>query len=56
MDTKPHISIQNLSVFFGTLQVLKDISIDIPDRRITVVILAPWARSRRGGGGSAERA
>jgi phosphate transport system ATP-binding protein len=38
MDTKPHISIQNLSVFFGTLQVLKDISIDIPDRRITVVI------------------
>ena len=38
MDTKPHISIQNLSVFFGPLQVLKDISIDIPDRRITVVI------------------
>lgn len=38
MAIKPHISIQNLSVFFGPLQVLKDISIDIPDRRITVVI------------------
>jgi phosphate transport system ATP-binding protein len=38
MDVRPHISIQNLSVFFGPLQVLKDISIDIPDRKITVII------------------
>jgi phosphate transport system ATP-binding protein len=38
MAAKPHISIQNLNVFFGPLQVLKDISIDIPDRRITVII------------------
>ncbi len=38
MDTRPHISIQKLSVFFGPLQVLKDISIDIPDRKITVII------------------
>jgi phosphate transport system ATP-binding protein len=38
MNIKPHISIQKLSVFFGPLQVLKDISIDIPDRKITVII------------------
>ncbi|HUU38769.1 MAG TPA: phosphate ABC transporter ATP-binding protein [Candidatus Desulfaltia sp.] len=38
MDIRPHISIQKLSVFFGPLQVLKDISIDIPDRKITVII------------------
>jgi len=38
MDSKPHISIQNLSVFYGSLQILKDITIDIPDRKITVII------------------
>ena len=38
MDSKPHISIQNLSVFYGPLQILKDITIDIPDRKITVII------------------
>jgi phosphate transport system ATP-binding protein len=37
-DARPHISIQKLSVFFGPLQVLKDVSIDIPDRKITVII------------------
>jgi len=38
MDIRPHISIQNLSVYYGPLQILKDITIDIPDRKITVII------------------
>jgi phosphate transport system ATP-binding protein len=38
MKIRPHISIQNLSVFFGQQRVLKDITIDIPDRKITVII------------------
>lgn len=38
MEIKPHIMIRNLSVYYGDLQVLKDITIDIPDRKITVVI------------------
>ncbi len=38
MDIRPHIRIQKLSVFFGSLQVLKDVTIDIPDRQITVII------------------
>ncbi len=38
MKIRPHISIQNLSVFFGQQRVLKDITIDIPDKTITVII------------------
>jgi phosphate transport system ATP-binding protein len=38
MEARTHISIQNLSVFFGPQRVLKDITIDIPDRKITVII------------------
>jgi phosphate transport system ATP-binding protein len=38
METRPHISVQNLSVYFDELPVLKDISLDIPDHKITVII------------------
>lgn len=38
MKIRPHISIQNLSVFFDRQRVLKDITIDIPDKTITVII------------------
>ena len=35
---RPHISIKNLSVYFDQQRVLKDITIDIPDKKITVII------------------
>ncbi len=35
---RPHISIKNLSVYFGQQRVLNDVTIDIPDRKITVII------------------
>lgn len=38
MELRTHISIQNLSVFFDNQQVLKEITLDIPDKRITVII------------------
>jgi phosphate transport system ATP-binding protein len=38
MNVRPHISIQNLSVGFDGLQILRDITIDIPDRKITVIV------------------
>lgn len=38
MEKKPHIRIQNLSVFYGTQTALKNIFLDIPDRRITAII------------------
>ena len=38
MDERTHISIRDLNVFYGGLQVLKDISLDIPDRKITAII------------------
>jgi phosphate transport system ATP-binding protein len=38
METKTHISVQNLSVYFDELPVLKDISLDIPDHKITAII------------------
>jgi phosphate transport system ATP-binding protein len=37
-EFKTHISIRGLSVSHGALGILKDISLDIPDKRITVVI------------------
>jgi phosphate transport system ATP-binding protein len=36
--TESHISIRNLSVSFGSQVVLKNVSLDIPDRKITVII------------------
>ncbi len=38
MTERPHISLKNLNVYYGHLQVLKNITIDIPDRQITVII------------------
>ncbi|OGD11192.1 MAG: phosphate ABC transporter ATP-binding protein [Candidatus Aminicenantes bacterium RBG_13_62_12] len=36
-DFKTHISIRGLNVRHGSLHILKDITLDIPDRRITVI-------------------
>jgi phosphate transport system ATP-binding protein len=38
MEIRPHLSVQNLSVYFDQLRILKDVSIDIPDHKITVII------------------
>lgn len=38
MDFRTHISVKNLSVFYGPEPALKDINVDIPDKRITVII------------------
>src|SRR5512136_482140 len=38
MDSQTHISVRNLSVALDGLQILKDINIDIPDRKITVIV------------------
>ena len=37
-DLKPHISIQDLTVWYGPHRALNHISIDIPDRKITAII------------------
>lgn len=38
MSLKTHISVRNLSVSFGKQQVLKNITLDIPDRMISAII------------------
>jgi phosphate transport system ATP-binding protein len=38
MDFQTHISIRNLSVAYGAQQALKNVTLDIPDRKITVII------------------
>jgi len=38
MNGETPISIRNLSVYYGDLQVLKDVNLDIPARKITVII------------------
>jgi len=38
MNGQTPISIRNLSVFYGGLQVLKEVNLDIPAKRITVII------------------
>jgi phosphate transport system ATP-binding protein len=38
MNGETPISVRNLSVYYGDLQVLKDVNLDIPARRITVII------------------
>lgn len=35
---KPHIQVKNLNIFYGSHQVLKDITVDIPDKKITAII------------------
>jgi phosphate transport system ATP-binding protein len=38
MDFKTHISVRNLSVFYGDAPALRNITVDIPDRKITAII------------------
>lgn len=38
MTTTPHISVKHLNVSIGIHQVLKDINIDIPDKKVTSII------------------
>jgi phosphate transport system ATP-binding protein len=38
MNFKTHISTDHLSVFYGKEQALKDISVDIPEKKITAII------------------
>ncbi len=38
MNVTSHIRIRDLSVSYGSQQVLKNVSLDIPDRKITVII------------------
>lgn len=38
MEFRTHISVQDLNVFYGKEQALKDVTVDIPDRRITAII------------------
>ncbi len=35
---KPHIEVRNLTVFYGKHCALKDVTLDIPDKKITVII------------------
>src|ERR1700733_13672347 len=37
-EMKTHISVRNLCVTIGKAAILKDISIDIPDKKITAII------------------
>ena len=38
MNSQSHLRLRNLSVYYGDLQVLKEVSLDIPDRKITAII------------------
>jgi len=38
MDFKTHISVQNLNVFYGIEQALKNINVNIPEKKITAII------------------
>jgi phosphate transport system ATP-binding protein len=38
MNERAPISIRNLSVFYGRRQVLKDVGLDIPEKKITVIV------------------
>ncbi|MBX7109755.1 MAG: phosphate ABC transporter ATP-binding protein [Chitinophagales bacterium] len=35
---KTHLSVRNLNISYGTSRILKDVSIDIPDKKITAII------------------
>jgi len=38
MKLKTHISVKNLSVFYGKEPALKNVTVDIPDKKLTVII------------------
>lgn len=38
MESNAHIRVQNLNVFYGQDHALKDISVEIPNKKITVII------------------
>ncbi|MBN2536557.1 MAG: phosphate ABC transporter ATP-binding protein [Spirochaetales bacterium] len=38
MESKTHINVRNLNVFYEEHQALKDITLDIPDKKITAII------------------
>jgi len=38
MGTKTHVSVKNLTVWYGQHQALNNVSIDIPDKKITAII------------------
>ena len=38
MNFRTHISVRNLSVYYSGQQALKGVSVDIPDKKITVII------------------
>lgn len=38
MENRTHISVENLNVYYGDNQVLKNVTIAIPDRKITAII------------------
>jgi phosphate transport system ATP-binding protein len=38
MEPQTHLRIRNLSVSYGAQEVLKNVSLDVPDRKITVII------------------
>jgi len=38
LGMKPHISVRNLSISYGNQRILKNVSIDIPNKKITAII------------------
>lgn len=38
MEFRTHISVKNFNVFYGKVQALKNITVDIPDKKITAII------------------
>ena len=38
MESRTHISVKNLNVSYGSEHVLKDVTVDIPDKKITAII------------------
>ncbi|UCD39208.1 MAG: phosphate ABC transporter ATP-binding protein [Fidelibacterota bacterium] len=38
MEYKAHIRVRNLSVSYGTEQALKDVTVDLPEKKITAII------------------
>lgn len=38
MENKAHIRVQNLNVYYGSVQALKNINVDIPDKKIAAII------------------
>lgn len=38
MNDKPHLQVRGLSVSYGSMPALKNVSVDIPDKKITAII------------------